>query len=125
MDEVSFPPTLDNIERKYLHHLADQLGLASKSKGKGDKRYITVYKKNRKPKAAQAGEGAQEDWTGFPSLDLSPESVAVLQTHMQRFRLTDDEREVLASPEGVGKHAGGLRRLRKASSSMSSSLKQV
>lgn len=34
VEEVRFPSTLDNVERKFLHHLAGQLGLVSKSRGK-------------------------------------------------------------------------------------------
>lgn len=118
-DSVSFPPTLDNIERKYLHHLADQLGLASKSRGKGDKRFITVYKKNRKPNQAGAGEG--EDLSGLPPLDISPEALEVLQTHIRKFRLTDDEREILARPQCPGAtgdlDGSAQRRLKRGASS--------
>jgi HrpA-like RNA helicase len=45
VDEVVFPSTLNNIERKFLHKLAGELGLHSKSHGKGDDRKITVSKK--------------------------------------------------------------------------------
>jgi hypothetical protein len=42
--EINFPSTLDNIERKFLHSLAGELGLKSRSAGKEDSRYITVSK---------------------------------------------------------------------------------
>ncbi len=45
VSEVIFPSNLTNIERKFLHKLAQDLGLKSKSKGKGDDRYITVTKR--------------------------------------------------------------------------------
>ena len=46
--EVSFPSDLSNVERKFLHGLAQELGLKSKSKGKGDDRFITVTKPSAK-----------------------------------------------------------------------------
>ena len=57
--EVVFPSTLDNIERKFLHKLSEELGLKSKSSGKGENRKITVSKK-----ANSAGLGGAE-----PDLD--------------------------------------------------------
>lgn len=42
--EVSFPSNLSNVERKFLHALAQELGLKSKSRGKGEDRFITVTK---------------------------------------------------------------------------------
>ena len=42
--EVIFPNDLTNIERKFLHKLAEELGLKSKSNGKGTDRRITVTK---------------------------------------------------------------------------------
>lgn len=44
VSEVNFPPTLSTVERKFLHSLAQELGLTSKSKGKDEKRFITVTK---------------------------------------------------------------------------------
>ena len=43
---LEFPSTLTNTERKFLHQLASNLGLKSKSTGKGDNRKITVTKRN-------------------------------------------------------------------------------
>ena len=36
--ELTFPATLTNIERKFLHKLAEELGLKSRSKGVGKSR---------------------------------------------------------------------------------------
>lgn len=44
VEQVIFPSSLTNIERKFLHKLAGDLGLKSKSYGKGDDRCITVSK---------------------------------------------------------------------------------
>eukprot|EP00401_Gymnodinium_catenatum_P053945 CAMPEP_0117463750 /NCGR_PEP_ID=MMETSP0784-20121206/3743_1 /TAXON_ID=39447 /ORGANISM="" /LENGTH=374 /DNA_ID=CAMNT_0005257581 /DNA_START=46 /DNA_END=1167 /DNA_ORIENTATION=- len=40
---VSFPVSLSSQQRKYIHKLAEGMGLDSKSSGDGDNRYITVY----------------------------------------------------------------------------------
>ena len=42
---LELPPTLTNTERKFLHQLAPQLGLKSKSTGKGENRRIAVSKR--------------------------------------------------------------------------------
>ncbi|KDO28704.1 hypothetical protein SPRG_06558 [Saprolegnia parasitica CBS 223.65] len=39
---VVFPSSLDNTERRYIHTVAKKYGLFSKSKGKGDDRFIHV-----------------------------------------------------------------------------------
>jgi len=38
VEEITFPPTLNNIERKFLHKLAEELGLKSQSRGLGRNR---------------------------------------------------------------------------------------
>jgi hypothetical protein len=110
---MKFPPGLDNIERKFLHHLADQLGLVSKSRGKDEKRYITVYKRTAKGPPPEEDDNAR-----FPLLEvrerlqarttawrrlmrsgatsqISPESSTMLAAHVSKFRITDGERETL------------------------------
>jgi len=56
VEEVVFPSTLDNVERKFLHKLAGELGLNSKSHGKGDDRKITVSKKGNNGTAGTNGD---------------------------------------------------------------------
>ena len=46
VQSLEFPSTLTNTERKFLHQLASNLGLKSKSTGKGENRHITVTKRN-------------------------------------------------------------------------------
>jgi hypothetical protein len=121
MEEARFPSTLDNIERKFLHHLAGQLGLVSKSRGKGDNRYITVSKGNAK----KATEDDDDDADSLPVLTLGKEATDVLSAHVCRYRMSDDEREMLGAG-GAGTEAthrvhndteAGRRLLRKGSSS--------
>ncbi len=92
---MSFPPTLDNIERKYLHHLAGQLGLVSKSRGKGEgKRFITVAKK--KKGGGDGGEDA-ESLARYAPLKPTPPSLSLLSQHCARFPLRPAERGALSS----------------------------
>lgn len=45
LNEITFSNQLTNIERKFLHKLAGELGLVSHSHGKGEDRKITVTKR--------------------------------------------------------------------------------
>uniref|UniRef100_A0A8D8YRQ8 Probable ATP-dependent RNA helicase YTHDC2 n=1 Tax=Cacopsylla melanoneura TaxID=428564 RepID=A0A8D8YRQ8_9HEMI len=44
--EYEFPSCYNNVQRAYVHELAKQYGLKSKSRGKGAGRYLTVYKRD-------------------------------------------------------------------------------
>ncbi len=90
-DELAFPPTLDNIERKFLHALAGQLGLVSKSRGKGDgKRYITVTKKKKK-----GNDDEEEDLERYPHFSPGQESAELLRSHSTRHPLSERERATM------------------------------
>lgn len=71
--EVTFPTTLTNIERKFLHKLAEELGLKSQSKGKGEDRCITVTKP-----VSNADQTLDEAPAGAALLKLSGKSVHLL-----------------------------------------------
>ena len=43
-DSITMPPDLTNTQRKFVHELSKQLGLKSKSYGKGDERQIKISK---------------------------------------------------------------------------------
>ena len=45
--ELDFPSSYTAEERSYIHELAHELGLKSKSRGKGKNRFLTVYKRER------------------------------------------------------------------------------
>ena len=47
LTELTFASTLGAEERRFLHSMAPKLGLASKSRGSGDQRAITVSKPAR------------------------------------------------------------------------------
>ena len=40
LHRIEMPADLTNTERKFIHQLATQLGLQSKSHGKGEERYV-------------------------------------------------------------------------------------
>ena len=42
--ELEFPSSLTANERAYVHRFCQDLGLISKSRGKGNKRFLTMYK---------------------------------------------------------------------------------
>ena len=42
--ELEFPSSLTANERAYVHRYCQDLGLISKSRGKGNKRFLTIYK---------------------------------------------------------------------------------
>ncbi len=83
--------TQDTTERKFLHHLAGNLGLSSVSRGKGDTRYITVTKK-----AAKKSAGTELD--ELPQLVLNSKSVGPLNAHMTAFPIKDEERDLILLP---------------------------
>lgn len=44
--ELVFPAGLSPNERKFIHNVAEELGLKSKSRGRGEQRYLTVSRKS-------------------------------------------------------------------------------
>lgn len=82
--ELEFPSSLTSDERAYIHQLAAQLGLRSKSRGKGANRYLTVYKR----------EGSS-----IVQADAVFQLVRSARTHicglLHKFPLTNKERQEL------------------------------
>jgi HrpA-like RNA helicase len=72
-DSITFPSSLNAFERRYVHYLANQLGLISKSSGKGLDRKLTV----RRPKAGDTKAPLRA-----PALLLHPESEDLLLRHV-------------------------------------------
>jgi hypothetical protein len=68
--EIQFPPSLDNESRKYVHFLARDRGLQSKSYGKNEGRYIVLRKV------------ASGDRVHIPLLKISEESLAKVKGAM-------------------------------------------
>lgn len=84
---LEMPSTLTNTERKFLHELAGQLGLVSKSTGKGETRHIKVTKR-ADAKRKRQGDGDEDD---LPVLRIGKSGVQALQTHVGQFPPTHAE----------------------------------
>jgi HrpA-like RNA helicase len=82
--EVVFPSDLTNIERKFLHKLAEELGLKSKSHGKGEDRRITVTKPSE-----SAGGGSDSNDREFPQFTLKPRTLDVLQKNVSSIAIVN------------------------------------
>ena len=73
--EYSFPPNLNNFERKHIHQKAAMHNLVSRSHGKDPNRVLTIYKKGHK--------------SNFESfyIDISAESARELERVMQSYTI--------------------------------------
>ena len=80
-DSLEFPATLTNTERKFVHELAAQLGLVSKSTGQGANRHITVTKRN----SSQKKNNQDNDIRDIPVLNVGAKGQAALRRHLQQF----------------------------------------
>ena len=78
---LELPPTLTNTERKFLHQLAPQLGLKSKSTGKGENRRIAVSK----PSLLESSKKKSNDWSALPTLDIGAPGKRTLQQYLHKF----------------------------------------
>nr|CAD7194903.1 unnamed protein product [Timema douglasi] len=82
--EYEFPSSLTSEERAYIHQLAKDLSLKSKSRGKGATRYLTVYKR-------EGSTIVQAD----AIFKLSRSSRQNIYQLVQKFPLTNKERQEL------------------------------
>jgi HrpA-like RNA helicase len=82
---LEFPPSLTNTERRFIHELAAQLGVKSKSTGKGENRRITVSKlshRTRKP---------GDELDDIPLLRVGKRGENALEQHFARFPPNHEE----------------------------------
>jgi HrpA-like RNA helicase len=89
---ATFPSTLTNIERKFLHKLAEELGLKSKSQGEGTNRYITVFK--------QKEEG--DDASQCAELELSDKVTKLLLSAEANLSAMSAQREAILQSVASG-----------------------
>uniref|UniRef100_T1JES8 RNA helicase n=1 Tax=Strigamia maritima TaxID=126957 RepID=T1JES8_STRMM len=82
--EYEFPSSLTSLERAFIHGLALDLGLKSKSRGKGANRFLTVYKKE--------GSTIVQADAVFQLARVSRQHIISL---LQRFPVTNKERQEL------------------------------
>ena len=88
--ELVFPPGLNPNERKFIHNVADELGLKSKSRGKGESRYLTVSRKD--------GVKMEE----LHIVDATPRSISDLGTLFRAAPASKDELEGTIRPPVAG-----------------------
>ena len=74
VNEITFSNQLTNIERKFLHKLAGELGLVSHSHGKGEERKITVTKRTGN------NELSVENADEIPVVQFSKSTTKLLKT---------------------------------------------
>ncbi|KAJ8338689.1 hypothetical protein SKAU_G00354750 [Synaphobranchus kaupii] len=79
--EMEFPSSLTSTERAFIHRFAQSLGYVSKSRGKGTRRFLTIWKKD-------GTEVAQSVMT----FNLSHNAKHVVRSLLQRFPITNKER---------------------------------
>ncbi|XP_048505988.1 3'-5' RNA helicase YTHDC2-like isoform X2 [Athalia rosae] len=85
--ELEFPSSYTAEERAYIHELAKELGLKSKSRGKGANRFLTVYKRERST-IVQADA----------MIKLQKPSRQSIYNLIQKFPLSNKERQDLLPP---------------------------
>ncbi|KAI0208497.1 3'-5' RNA helicase YTHDC2 [Lamellibrachia satsuma] len=97
--ELEFPSSLTSTERAYVHRLCQMFGLKSKSKGKGANRYLTISKK----------DGVHTMHTSA-IFHLVRNSRHQIMTLLQRFPLTNKERQDLQPRTDRGQYSDGMGR---------------
>lgn len=70
-EELVFPPNLSSKERKFVHHIANKLGVKSKSRGKGESRFLTLSRNSKKER--------QRRQIIYPK----PATMSIIQKHFQ------------------------------------------
>jgi HrpA-like RNA helicase len=95
--EITFPPTLTNTERMYVHSVCPTLGLISKSSGKGEERCLTVRRKGAvaSPGGGKGGGGGggethsgskkTDPLEGIDELVLRPSTISILKDYFDRY----------------------------------------
>ena len=81
--ELQFPSSFTSTERAYVHRHCQTLGLVTKSRGKGSKRYLTAYKKER----------ASNLFTS--DLKVSRQSADLISSLLKKFPVTNKEKQEL------------------------------
>lgn len=81
---LELPSDLTNTERKFIHQLAGQLGLVSKSTGKGENRRIAITKRAEVKKST----GNEES---MPILNIGKSGIDALKRHTKKFPPTHQE----------------------------------
>ncbi len=128
---ITFPPTLSNVQRAFIHGQATKFGLVSKSRGKGEARQLTVSKPSIGGGRQGGANGTGGDDSGLPWLTAGAAAEKEIRGHVARFAVTAEEKvglelgESFSTPmESSGGGGGGgvvQRRGKRGPSSSSSS----
>ncbi|KAK2182376.1 hypothetical protein NP493_355g01027 [Ridgeia piscesae] len=97
--DLEFPSSLTSTERAYIHRLCQMFGLKSKSKGKGANRYLTISKKD--------GVHTMHSTAIFHLVRNSRHQIVTL---LQRFPITNKERQDLQPRTDRGQYSDGMGR---------------
>ena len=84
LSDLSFPPTLTNVERCWVHQCAQKLGLNSKSSGVKEDRFITISK-------IDSDFVTSFDQNKFCNLTLNPDSVKLISDYLEANPLDEVE----------------------------------
>jgi ATP-dependent RNA helicase DHX36 len=105
VEEIAFPPDLSNDQRRFMHRHCEKLGLFSKSRGKGDKRYLTVTKEKKRG-APQPNQYVEPE--PVPEFQLSPGGAAeaAIKKHLAAWPVTEDDLLYDATAQPAPKHSG-------------------
>ena len=100
--EITMPSDLTNTQRKFCHELARQLGLKSKSSGKGEERRIRVSKVQSGNSGGMMGSVStdrknpdalptEEDYKSIPRISVGRRGEEALRKHLLNFPPTEEE----------------------------------
>ena len=84
---MAFPPNLSNVERCYVHQIVQEMGLKSKSFGKNEDRYLTVFK--------QGEQTIFDQNVKYCSVKLSEKVSKKIEDFLTLNPLTQGEMEIL------------------------------
>jgi hypothetical protein len=107
---ITLPPDLTNTQRKFVHELSKQLGLKSKSHGKGEDRKVVVSKvrpgtgggigglitsvdggSSHSSSSCSSSLPTEEEYRRVPRINVGREGEEALRKHVSRFPPTPRE----------------------------------
>ncbi|XP_070542906.1 3'-5' RNA helicase YTHDC2-like [Ptychodera flava] len=115
--ELEFPSSLTATERAYIHRLCAGLGLATKSKGKGSNRYLTISKNDGNKQASSVA-----------TFQLTRNSRHQVHSLLQRYPVTNKERQELQPRSERGYYSSndsGQREMNKTTGRLNSGVPQI
>ena len=85
---MEFPPNLSNVERCFVHQVAQEMGLKTKSYGKNQDRFLTVFKHSE--------QTTFEEHIKYCSLDIMDQNLQEkIRDYLQKNPVNKEELEIL------------------------------